>query len=233
MLYLFHGSDVTGARREALKMVHEQSGESSEVRTIIPEDFSESLLKDAVGATSLFRTHEVVVIDTLSDVPEAYAVLLDFLPELAESENIFCVIETKLNAKDRTLFEKHAKKVTDCVAKATKEYNPFALSDALRERDKKTLWILLQEAWQRGASNEEIIGTLFWQLKMLRLTERTKSADEAGQKPFVYDKAKRALKKFKEGELEKISHDLLMLYHEGHSGKGDIALSLEHWVLKL
>ncbi len=233
MLYLFYGTDVTGTRREALKAVHELSGESGEVRTITPEDFSESLLRDALGATSLFRTHEVVVVDTLSDDPEAYAVLLDFIPALGESGNVFCVIETKLSAKDRTLFEKHAKKVTESVAKATKEYNPFALSDALRERDKKALWILLQEAWRRGTTNEEIIGTFFWQLKMLRLAERTRSAEEAGQKPFVYDKAKRALKKFKDGELENISHNLLMLYHEGHSGKGDIALSLEHWVLKL
>lgn len=233
MLYLFYGTDVTGARREAFTAMHELSGAGGEVRTITSEDFSESLLSDALGATSLFRTHEVVLIDTLSDDPEAYTVLLDFLPTLKESENVFCVIETKLNAKDRVLFEKNAKKMTESVLKATKEYNPFALSDALLERDKKTLWILLQEAWRRGTTNEEIIGTLFWQLKMLRLAEQTRSAEEAGQKPFVYEKAKRALKKFKDGELENISHDLLMLYHEGHTGKGDIALSLEHWVLTI
>lgn len=233
MFELFFGSDVSGARIQALKAVHELCGDGGEARTITPQDFSEALLRDALGATSLFRTQEVIVIDTLSEDADAYTVLLDLLPALEESGNTFCVIETKLNAKDRATFEKHAKKVTECVAKETKEFNPFALSDALRERDKKTLWILLQEAWAGGRPNEEIIGTLFWQLKMLRLAERTKSAEEAGQKPFVYDKAKRALKKFKEGELEKISQDLLMLYHEGHTGKVDIALSLERWVLKL
>ena len=232
-MYLFYGSDVSAVRLKALDAAHTACGEGGEVRTIAPENFSESLLRDALGATSLFRTHEVVVIDTLSDVPEAYAVLLNFLPALAESENIFCVIETKLTLKDRALFEKYAKKVTECVQKEVKTFNPFALSDALASRDKKTLWILLQEAWHRGSSNEEIIGTLFWQLKMLRLVERTKSAEEAGQKPFVYDKAKRALMKFKEGELELLSEDLLMVYHEGHTGRGDIALGLERWVLKL
>ena len=62
---------------------------------------------------------------------------------------------------------------------------------------------------------------------------QTKSAEEAGQKPFVYQKAKRALSKFKSGELEKLSRELLVLYHEGHMGKGDINLTLEKWVLNV
>lgn len=233
MLHLFYGSDVSGARMKALSSAHALCGEGGDVRTITSENFSESMMRDALGATSLFRTHEVILIDTLSEDSESYAIFLELLPALQESENTFCIIETKLNAKDRARFEKYAKKMTECIQKEVKTFNPFALSDALTSRDKKTLWILLQEAWQRGSSNEEIIGTLFWQLKMLRLAERTKSAEEAGQKPFVYDKAKRALKKFKTGELEKISHDLLMLYHEGHAGRVDIAHALEAWVLKL
>jgi hypothetical protein len=68
---------------------------------------------------------------------------------------------------------------------------------------------------------------------MLRLAERTKSAEEAGQKPFVYSKAKRALSAFKEGELDSISRDLLSIYHDGHLGKRDIDLALERWVLTL
>lgn len=233
MLYLFYGSDVSGARIHALKAAHELCGEGGEVRIITPQGFSEALLRDALGATSLFRTHEVIVIDTLSEDVEAYAILLDLLPPLEESENIFCVIETKLNAKDRAKFEKYGKKVTEYVAKETRDFNPFALSDALRERDKKTLWILLQEAWAGGRSNEEIIGTLFWQLKILRLAARTKSAEEAGQKPFVYDKAKQALKKFKENELDRLSEALLVVYHEGHAGKRDISQGLEAWVLQI
>ena len=233
MLHLFFGSDVSGARIKAFDSAQAFCGEGGDVRIITTEDFSESLLRDALGAVSLFRTHEVIIIDTLSEDASSFEVVRTLLTALEESENIFCVIETKLLAKDRAVFEKHAASVLELTKKESKEFIPFALSDALRERDKKTLWILLQEAWAGGRSNEEIIGTLFWQLKMLRLALRTRSAEEAGQKPFVYDKAKRALSKFKAGELEKISHALLMLYHEGHAGKRDIALALEGWVLAL
>jgi DNA polymerase III delta subunit len=218
---------------DALAAARELCGDDGDVRIITTEDFSEGLLRDALGATSLFRTREVVVIDTLSEDPEAFEVLINLLSALKESENIFCIIETKLGAPERTKFKQYAAKVTENVLEEKTKFNPFALSDALKERDKKTLWILLQESWAGGRSNEEIIGTLFWQLKMLRLAERTNSAEEVGQKPYVYDKTKRALKKFKKGELERLSHDLLLLYHEGHMGKCDIALSLERWVLKL
>ena len=37
----------------------------------------------------------------------------------------------------------------------------------------------------------------------------------------------------KEGELDSISKDLLVVYHEGHTGKRDIDLGLEKWVLSV
>jgi hypothetical protein len=83
-----------------------------------------------------------------------------------------------------------------------------------------------------GLSAEEIIGTLWWQLKTLRLAMLTKSAEEAGVKDFPYNKAKRALKNFKDGEIETLSLRLLNLYHDGHAGKCDIDLALEEWVLR-
>ena len=56
---------------------------------------------------------------------------------------------------------------------------------------------------------------------------------EAGQQPFVYDKAKRALSKYKQGELTALSHELILLYHKGHMGMCTLPHALEAWVLKL
>lgn len=232
MLYAYFGDDVTKVRTEALKKANELVAPGGDVTRITSEMARDGRLRDALGATSLFRPHEVFLLDTLSEESESSLSFLELVDALAESGNHFVVIEGPLLAGPKKVFEKHAVSLTE-YKKVKKEFNPFALGDALVHRDKKTLWILLQEAWREGKSNEELIGTLFWQLKMLRLAEGTKNALEAGQKPFVYDKAKRALEKFKPGEIAKISHALVTLYHDGHTGKRVLANALEAWVLRL
>jgi len=105
------------------------------------------------------------------------------------------------------------------------------MAEALARKDKRSLWILLCEAKRNGLSAEEIIGTLWWQLKTMRLASLTSSAEEAGVKDYPYNKAKQSLRNFKPGELGSISFRLMNLYHEGHKGKRDIDLALEEWVL--
>ena len=93
------------------------------------------------------------------------------------------------------------------------------------------MWLLLNDAKHAGISAEEIIGTLWWQLKSLRLVAQTSGADEAGLKPFVYKKAQQALGRYNESQLFTLSESLLRLYHDGHNGQTDIDLALERWVL--
>ncbi len=232
MLFVYLGDDVTKVRVSAQKKASELIVMGGDVSVITSEGASPDLLQNALGATSLFRTHEVFILDTLSEEKELFTSVLELTEALAESHNHFVMIEGSLLAGPKKILEKHAKSMME-FKKVKKEFSPFALGDAFCARDKKTLWILLQDAWREGKSNEEIIGTLFWQLKMLRVAEVTKSASEAGQKPFVYDKAKRALSKFKEGEIKKISHNLVTLYHDGHTGKRTLPNALEAWVLTL
>jgi hypothetical protein len=233
MLFVYYGDDVTKVRIEALKKASSLLTEGGEVTFIASENASIEILKDIPRATSLFRSHEVYMLDTLSDDEVLFEMLVELLPALQDSGNQFVVIEQTLSPKMQKLFAEHAHTAEQFLGKARKPFNIFALSDALCARDKKTLWILLQEALREGKTSEELIGTIFWQLKMLRLGEVTKSALEAGQKPFVYDKAKRALSKYKHGELTELSHELLVLYHKGHMGLCTLSYALEAWVLKL
>ena len=233
MLYVFYGNDVIGVREKAHSFLSAQGRASEGVENVSIENYDQGILRDSAQATSLFAGVQVVLIDTLSEDGDAFASLLEEVPLLAESANIFVVIEGTLLAAPKKIFTEHATDMIE-VKKATGEaFNGFALADALLRRDKKSLWILLVEARRNGLSSEEIIGTLFWQLKILRLAERTKSPEEAGQKPFVYNKAKRALSLFKKGELDTLSRDMLALYHDGHMGKRDIEIALEQWVLSL
>jgi len=233
MLYVYHGDDVTKLRTEAFSEALTHAGVEGEVETLSEENASEVTLRDALGATSLFREREVYILDTLSRNEEVFGALMSMLPELSESENVFVVIEEKLGVKDEKKFTEVAHTIKHFPRPPQKEFNVFALTDALALRDKKSLWILLVEAWREGKSSEEIIGTLLWQLKTIRLALQTKSAVDAGLKPFVYEKALRAQKKFSKEELVERAHSLVMLYHEGHAGKRDIDRALERWVLKL
>ncbi len=93
--------------------------------------------------------------------------------------------------------------------------------------------MLLAEARLAGVRSEELVGILWWQLKTMRLAAVTRSAIDAGMKDFLYNKAKRALGLFKEGEVNELSRSLLELYHLSHQGKRDMDLALEEWVLKM
>ena len=50
-------------------------------------------------------------------------------------------------------------------------------------------------------------------------------------KDFSYNKAKRALGTFKEGEVAALSESLLRAYHDARLGKLELDLALERWVL--
>ena len=52
-------------------------------------------------------------------------------------------------------------------------------------------------------------------------------------KDFPYQKAKRALVNFKEGDIEHLTRTLIAVYHDGHGGKRNLNDALEAWVLSV
>lgn len=232
MYYLYFGDDTITVRKEAmLKARHEADG--ADVFTFSDENLTSDILQSLVGATSLFRDREVFVLDTLSRNAGAFDLLRDAVPELQASPNLFIVVEEDLGAKDEKLLTSYAALTEKKLLPRSAAFNVFALSDALALRDKKSLWIQLLAAQKEGKTAEEIIGTLLWQLKCIRLSLHTQSAEEAGLKPFVYQKAKRALQKFSADDLTTYAHELVTLYHDGHAGRRNIDEALEAWVLGL
>lgn len=233
MIYVFFGKDTSVVREKALAHIQTLVAPGAEVVKITAENYREGMLADMAESASLFGGEQVILLDT----PSSDALFKDgveaSLELLQNSEHHFIVIEAALLAPAKKLYAKYAEHVDESEALATEKFNTFALADAFSARDKKMLWTLLMQARAARESNEAVAGILFWQIKMLRLAERTQSPEEAGQKPFVYNKAKRALAKFKKGELDALSRGLLELYHAGHGGKVDMGLALEQWVLEM
>lgn len=232
MLYVFSGGDAIETRKRAHDFIVTQDEGGASVRVVLPESYEAGAVVSVSQSVSLFGEKECVVFDTLSENKEAFSELIESAEVLGASPHVVVVIEGKLLADDAKPLKAHAKEFFESKAGEKPFFNPFSMADALAKKDKKMLWVLHTRAVDAGLSPEEIIGTLFWQLKSIRLAKVTKAAAEADMKDFPYNKAKTAGKNFTSEELERLSTDLITVYHEGHLGR-DIDLALERFVLTL
>jgi DNA polymerase III delta subunit len=233
MLYVYFGGEAVAVRQKAISFVNGLEEKGFTFERIDSQTFAPGICSLIAGGTSLFGEKNVYILDTPSSDSTFNEEVLESLEMFQASQNAFVLIETSLLAPAKKLFAKYAETVEEVIGETVVRFNAFALADSLSLKDKKTLWLQLQDAKASGLSAEEIIGTLWWQLKTLRIASLTKSAEEAGMKDFPYNKAKRALRNFSDGELEELSRKLLTVYHDGHLGKGDIDFALERFTLTL
>ncbi len=233
MLHLFYGNDTVGVREKTHAFCADCEAKGATLERIDTQSYAPGVLTDIAGATSLFGTETLYLIDTPSLKKDFYDDVLEHLEILKESPNTFVIIEEALLAPEKKKFAKYTETNEEVKKASTERFNAFGMADSLAKKDKRMLWVQLQEAKTAGLSPEEIIGTLWWQIKSLRLAKVTQNAAEAGMKDYPYNKAKGALSNFKEGELEALTESLLAVYHDGHLGKKDIDLALEKWMLTI
>ena len=232
MLYVYFGDNISEIRLKAFERVHTLANRCEVISPITADTYEEGILTELANNASLFGGEQVILLDTPSESTLFQNGIYTNIDTLIVSPHHFVMIEGGLTVVEKKKLA-HATEMCEVAGKEEERLNVFALGEALSMRDRKTLWILYNTFSREGVPNEEIVGILFWQLKILRLAERTQSPEEAGQKPYPYQKAKRALAKFKKGELEALSQSLLVLYHEGHLGKCDMSLALERWMLSV
>jgi DNA polymerase III delta subunit len=233
MLHVFFGNGAVAVRLKTFAFVASLEKDGYKLERIESDQYVQGTCTDIATSVSLFGGKTVYLLDTPSSDTLFNEEVIASLPLFKASENVFVIIEEKLLAPEKKVFAKYAESMEEITSAVEVRFNAFSMADSLANKDKKTLWLQLQDAKHAGLSAEEIIGTLWWQLKSMRLSKQTKSATEAGMKDFPYNKAKRALHNFKEGELEALSRSLLALYHDGHGGKKDIDLALEKWTLSI
>lgn len=228
MLTLFHGSDTHTVRAQAIELA---SSGGAWIH-IEKENFDINEIRELASRESLFNAKDTIVLDMLSEKKEYLESLLVEVKLLHESSTPFILIEGKLPAGIVRKVTTAGARVLHFEKKAGEKPNLFQLSDAFIRRDKRSLWLLLNEAWGRGEESEAILAILFWQLKVMRLALHTKNATEAGVNAYTYQKAKRGLSRYKPHELVNLSEALLQAYHERFEG-GDINLMLEKFVLEI
>jgi DNA polymerase III delta subunit len=233
MYVVYFGTDRTKVRDAAGEYAEKNLPADGTLTTLDAQNFGSGQIADALGASSLFGGTELFVLDTPSANPDFEEEVKASLKEMGESTNTFIVLEGPLLAPAKKAYGKFAASSEEYTADKAERFNTFGMAEALAQKDKRRLWVLLQEARKNNLREEEIVGMLWWQLKSLRLAAVTQSASEAGMKDFPYNKAKRALTAFAPGEVVALSRSLLELYHAGHSGMRDMDIALEQWVLTL
>ncbi len=238
MIYLMHGTDHEKAREKTRSLTEALQKKKPDALfyRITTVNFAENPLSSLVLGQGLFASKYIVFFDNIFESKDAKEEITEGLADIKNSENIFIFLEKEIDKKTLGKIEKYAEKVQEFSAaeKAKKkEYNPFAVSDALLSRDKKRLWILLMEAKKKGNAAEEIHGIIWWQMKALKLASISKDTKEAELSPFVFSKAKAAAGNFPDGQIDIILSDLVAMYHDAHRGEKDLWIEMEKWGLGL
>ena len=240
MLYVYYGGDISSARaklRATIENMLMKNPDALSLR-ITEENFAEHSLAELVQAQALFKNEYIVFLDSV--LSSEYDVL-EFMDEIAESSNIFFILEEKIDAKILKKLENKAVKIQKFeVIKEVKEevrgksgssFNAFTLADALGEANRKKLWILYCKAKFSGVSDEEIHGVFFWMAKSMLLAINAGNAEDVGMKPFVFSKAKRFASNRSKQELTNLVNILAVLPHESRRNSIPLSISLEKFIL--
>jgi len=218
MIYFLHGTDIDKARVKAHELVEnllKKKPDASFFKMSV-ENFNDAELSSYIGGQGLFENKYIVFLDRLCEDKEVKEVLLDKIKEISESQNIFIILEGKLDKASLAKIEKKSEKTQDFVlpeGEKKEPYNAFAVAEALGRRDKKNLWMLYRKAIDKGEAPEALHGMMFWKVK----TMLTSSYGGAYEREELY------------GLAEK----LVSVYHEARRGSHELEIGVETLILEI
>ena len=226
MINLFVGIDVVAAKAKAR---NDATGE------VVVFGEGEQPFETALAylhSQGLFSPHLTLIFDRALESAEGKNLFKESAGTLHTHPAQVFVIETALSAEDKKLFPKGITPV-DFGKKETEErLLPFALSDAFLRGDRKGAWVEYHKLLLGGVSPEEIHGTLSWGVRSALIALKTKSAAEAGLKPFVYTKSKRVGEQRGVENITQLSRSLVAVYHRARAGAVDMTLGMEGLILE-
>lgn len=235
MIYFLYGTDTHKARKKLHELLNlaKEKRPGAELFKINTENWSESQLDELAVSQGLFEKKYTIVLDNLFEKKEIKDYVVERLESLANSEQIFLILEGKIDAPTLKKIESKAKQVQEFIKSEIKKEssNIFSITENLVEKDKKHLWISYIDFIRKGVPVEEIHGIFFWQVKNMILASRAENSNDTGLSPFVYKNSLNGSKKYKIEELKEMSEKLVDMTHFVRSGKGELEVMLEKWIL--
>jgi len=133
-----------------------------------PDEFTIGELHGVMGTQDMFGNGYTVTLDGLIDDPRTKQEIIEVLPELKESTNIFFLIDRKVDAATKKKLEKYADSFEVCdLPAAKKEWGNFALADYFAGKERAKAWVAYQQALLKGEAPEALHGMLFWKIKQI------------------------------------------------------------------
>jgi hypothetical protein len=214
MLYLFTGSDSAKVGQKVAATIASLRAKKPDASVVaVSEVITPELADELIGGQGLFERKLIISLNGAFSGDEGDE-LLGRLAEMQASENIFLAKEPVLSKKVLEKIEKYSEKIfTFDLAPSGPKANDFEIANAIERRDKKTTWMLLIEAYERGSAPEALHGMLFWKFKTL-LT-------------------KKSFRTFSEIEIRILLKKLVIIYHESRRGKTSLPEALEEFVLSV
>lgn len=238
MFYFLYGTDTKKSREklhELLATLQKKKPDASVFR-VEADSFSTAVFDEFIAGQGLFEQKYIVVCDKVCESAEAKEYLKERGAELSASDNVFLVLEEKPDASFIKKMEAAATKVQEFEKKAgpvSRAFDLFSLSNAYAARDRKTLFTRYTQAVLQGISPEEIHGILLWQVKAMLIAAQSESAVAAGQKLFVYQKAKSAMQHFSPTDAQQHLRSLVFMYHDMRRGIVTMENALEQFILRV
>lgn len=213
MLYLFSGTDVEKSRVKFRKLATDLQKKRPEagVFSFDAENFNETAFRELLGAGVLFGSRALVILNRVLDNEEAEAVVTGEVQTMADSENVFLVLEGKLLAPQKKKFEKYATEIFEHNLKETvvkeKEKPDYRLANAIQVGNRSEAWILYREALGKGEVPDQIFWKAIWGAK-------SKFRPSSAGQVVIHRK-------------------LVALYHDARRGTRDLGVGLERLLLDL
>ncbi len=239
MIYVIYGPDRPNLLTEAKSLIEAQRKKYPDltVYNFSCPDYSSAELEEKLIGQMLFASKFAVVLDGFLAPLES--VIEKTFSTLSESPNLYLFTSDKVDAKllkQLAGLRATVKKLSpakDEILEKKNNFNPFALADALGERDRKRAWTLFVEALSRGFAPEEMFWKLVWKVKTMLLVQVTPDPNTLNLKPFVISQSKRHGQNFTLAELKKLSSRLVHLWHDSRLGLIDFELNLERLILEI
>ncbi len=217
MIYFYYGTDIKKTHLKSYELINSLLKKKPDASffKIDTENFDVITLKEYVGSQGLFSDKYIVLLDRLCEKKDIKEEYIDLLKEISGSDNIFIILEGKIDKVTATKIEKKSEKTIkfDLEESFNKksDSNAFEIANALGRRNKKEIWILYRKYIDSGSAPEELHGILFWKAKNMLLIKDFSS--------------------WKEEELLNLIDKLITIYHEARRGNGELETSLEALIL--
>lgn len=98
-------------------------------------------------------------------------------------------------------------------------YSPFALQDAVGEKDIKKIWIEYEKLRLQGIEAEEIIHKIVSKVRDMSAISVGVKKEELDLKDYPYNKSKRDIKNWSDFKLKDFYNKLVVIYHESRGAR--------------